>query len=263
MRSDPFFFSNAQKVYLNQYFNLTDIYGEDIPVNFQDLQAWSYALDVQSLAYGLAIGLSGIVFFVSIALALEDRAKFRRPIFLLNLSSLFLVICQGFFSVILLVGPYIGTAQILLGAPSPHGLTIVSLRIVINIVQLCLYGCILGTLILQVRVVFSAARSVQRYLTVFLTAAALVTFALQMALLVIYTRTLFTDVQAPYWLASAALGSFTGFIGLCSIIFLYKLAVTIRQRRKMGVKKFGPLQILFIMSCQCLVLPRMNPTFIL
>ena len=44
----------------------------------------------------------------------------------------------------------------------------------------------------------------------------------------------------------------------CCLIFLYKLFNAIRQRRRMGFQSFGPLHILFIMFCQCLVIPRMS-----
>jgi len=48
---------------------------------------------------------------------------------------------------------------------------------------------------------------------------------------------------------------FCTFVGVSCLVFLYKLAITIYRRRKMGIKKFGPLQIIFIMFSQCLVIP--------
>lgn len=45
-------------------------------------------------------------------------------------------------------------------------------------------------------------------------------------------------------------------IGISCLLFLYKIFVTIRRRRTIGFRYFGPLQILFITFGQYLILPR-------
>ncbi|QSL65913.1 hypothetical protein MERGE_003050 [Pneumocystis wakefieldiae] len=57
------------------------------------------------------------------------------------------------------------------------------------------------------------------------------------------------------WPYTAARISFAFSIFIGCIVFIYKLLVTIYRRHKMGVKEFGPLQIIFIMSCQTLIIP--------
>jgi len=44
-------------------------------------------------------------------------------------------------------------------------------------------------------------------------------------------------------------------IWLFSCVFTYKLGYAILQRRKLKMKQFGPMQIVFIMGCQTLVIP--------
>lgn len=45
------------------------------------------------------------------------------------------------------------------------------------------------------------------------------------------------------------------------VIFTVKLGIAIRQRRKLRMKQFGPMQIIFIMGCQTMVLPgTLTPT---
>ena len=56
-------------------------------------------------------------------------------------------------------------------------------------------------------------------------------------------------------LASAANIALMVNITFFSIIFCTKLAHAILQRRKMGMKQFGPMQIIFVMGCQTLVIP--------
>jgi len=44
-------------------------------------------------------------------------------------------------------------------------------------------------------------------------------------------------------------------VGLSCLLFLYKLLI--RRRKRLGFTKFGPLQVLFILFAQCLVIPCM------
>ena len=57
------------------------------------------------------------------------------------------------------------------------------------------------------------------------------------------------------WTFKAYEISMTIFIGISCLLFLHKLFIAIRLRKRMGYKNFGPLQVLFIMFAQCLVIP--------
>jgi pheromone alpha factor receptor len=43
-----------------------------------------------------------------------------------------------------------------------------------------------------------------------------------------------------------------------AVIFTWKLGVAIVQRRRMRMTQFGPMQIIFIMGCQTLIVPGMS-----
>lgn len=51
---------------------------------------------------------------------------------------------------------------------------------------------------------------------------------------------------------------FASSVASVSLILVWKLAVTVYSRRKLGVTKFGPTQIIFIMFCQTMIIPSMS-----
>ena len=248
--------------YPNQSFNLTDIYDDPVTVSLADIRLWMYQSATEVVAYGVAIGLCSTLLIVLITLALDDHSKLRRPIFLLNILSLFLISCRGIVQGILVSGPFGGFAQRFLGAPALYPNTALALNIISSLTQAALYASILSTLTLQVRVVFSSTKKVQKVITIVLSVAGLALFSLELTGSVFYILYIIADIPDPEWLPVTIRTFFVIFVGSCSLIFLYKLSILIHQRRKIGITKVGPLQILFITSCQCLVAPR-KPTLLI
>lgn len=56
--------------------------------------------------------------------------------------------------------------------------------------------------------------------------------------------------------ASASNITFVISIGISAIIFSGKLWFAIRNRRALGIKQFGAMQIIFVMGCQTMLTPR-------
>ncbi|KAF2725784.1 hypothetical protein K431DRAFT_201659, partial [Polychaeton citri CBS 116435] len=57
------------------------------------------------------------------------------------------------------------------------------------------------------------------------------------------------------WIASSANITLVTSIAFFSLIFCTKLAYAIMSRHKLGMKQFGPMQIIFVMGCQTLIIP--------
>ncbi len=57
------------------------------------------------------------------------------------------------------------------------------------------------------------------------------------------------------WLASAT--NITTTISVCVFcaMFVAKLGVAMKERKKLGIKQFGPMRVLFIMGCQTMFIP--------
>jgi pheromone alpha factor receptor len=156
---------------------------------------------------------------------------------------------------IIVSGSFQSFAQEFLGAPASDGNIFECLVIGGIIFQLLLYMSIIATLGLQVQVVFSVTKGErwQLFITIILSITGFALFAFELAYCVFFINFVVAQNPVP---VTAVRVLFVVFVDMCSLVFLYKLGIAIRQRRRIGIAKFGPLQILFIMSCQCLVAPR-------
>ena len=78
--------SGEWNYYGPQSFNLIDLDGNSVTISPLDIQVWMYYSGVQSVAYGVVIGLCSTLLIAMIALNTpHDCARLRRPIFLLNI----------------------------------------------------------------------------------------------------------------------------------------------------------------------------------
>jgi hypothetical protein len=256
--------SAAWSLYVDSQ-NITLIGSDGTPVNFTltDLDSNIYFLLELTASYAFAIGVSGILMVV--LLILLDQKRARRPVFVLNFLALFFTFLKAVITVSIYcsqwaygIGEYVFTTQ----AQYPSA-TINGTQVTILICQLIIYPLILASLILQIRVVFAAEPKTRLFITLFLTVAALLVYASLFAYNVWLLQILFGDLDPGYFNSFTKLFnlwniSFVVFVGICSVLFTYKLLVTIRRRKGMGFKSFGPLHVLAIMFGQCLIVPRIS-----
>jgi pheromone alpha factor receptor len=115
---------------------------------------------------------------------------------------------------------------------------------------------IVTSLVLQVRVVFAAEPRTQNIVTAILSLGALWIVGVYAHYIAIYIRYQITEIPVPTpWTFRVYEISMIVFIGISCLLFLHKLFIAIRLRKRMGYQNFGPLQVLFIMFAQCLVIP--------
>lgn len=118
--------------------------------------------------------------------------------------------------------------------------------------------CVEISLCLQTRVVCVTLRQLyRRSIFAFSILIALVAFASRMAFCIansIYIVQL-SNTYPLHWLASAS--NITLSISICWFcsVFVTKLGFALNLRRKLGLGQFGPMQIIFIMGCQTLIIP--------
>ena len=129
------------------------------------------------------------------------------------------------------------------------------------IISFSLVVTMVASLMFQVRVVFSAEPRTQKIVTAVLSLGALWIIGIHLRfsvgeMEVIFARIVF--IEAPWTYEGFEIGMII-YVGICCLLFLYKLFQAIRLRKRMGYKRFGPLQILFIMFVQCLIIPSNTP----
>jgi pheromone alpha factor receptor len=247
--------SRDWSIYLdNQSFNVTGLDGTPTTISFPEINAYIYLTTAETAVAAFAVGFVSMLFIV--LFLITPAAKIRKPIFALNLLSMFLVVIREICLVYVSCGPYQGVGQIFLGADAQYPRRVWSADILSVILAVAIYATIMISLILQVRVVFSTEPRTQTILTIIGAIGVIVQTGFNMTWLVVNIRNILREPTVfPLWVYTVLRIFFTSFVGVACLIFLYKLGFTIYRRRKMDMA-IGPLEIIFIMFCQCLVVPR-------
>jgi pheromone alpha factor receptor len=244
-------------IYLdNQPFNLTALDGSQITLTLTTVNDAMYFIIAQTAGYAFTIGFSGMLLIILGLLTTREKAK--RPIFILNVLSLIIILVRSIIYVVVVCANYQhGIGEYLLGAIAQYTVATFAPSIMIGLLNPLLYITMLSSLVLQVRVVFAAEPTTQKILTVVMAGAAFVIVAFGVTFNAYFIQMQVDGIASAEsgWVYNVVRIGIIIFIGISCLLFLYKLAITIRRRQRMGFQKFGPLQILFIMFGQCLVIP--------
>lgn len=243
-------------IYLaSQPFNLTSLDGTPITLQLSDIDLWLYYNTSEVISYAFALGFASMLFIILLILSRAEQR--RQPVFILNLASLFFIMFRGVIGCIALCASYRGIASTILGARAQYSPATWAPYAMSMIINILIYGTIISSLVLQVRVVFAAEPSTQRFITWVMTFLGVVFMGIAVAFNVFSLINTFKPRPFLRWLYNLKEIYFICFIGISSCLFLYKLMVTILRRRRMHLelKKFGPLQIILIMFLQSLLLP--------
>lgn len=213
------------------------------------------------IMFGVQIGMVAILLLV-LAMVTKPQ-KWRSVVFVLNTLALIFILIRNIFQCIEVTGPFYNYYNWVAGYyedvedAKQLSETAECMSFLIDLV-------IELSLMFQVHIVCCTLRSVWRKLLLFVSIlVVLMTVGVRFALMVFNIRDNIaivgqsTDEQ---WdrinrLASASNICLMTSIIFFSLIFCIKLAHAIFQRRKLGIKQFGPIQIIFVMGCQTLIIP--------
>jgi len=256
--------SIAWNQYINtQSFNLTTLSGTQKTFSLTDFDSFDNSHVTEVVMYAFALGFAAMLIIILVPLTPADKR--RQPIFLLNIASLFLIVFRSVVAVILCCASYRGFGQQVLGATAGYGPGTWAPSIIAALLFPPFYATVTASLILQVRVVLTVHPKTRRAVTIFLSLAASVLVAFDATYIVYAIWIQYKpNLIIPAWIYKTTRIFFISYVGVACLIFLYKVAVTIRRRVRMGmeIRQFGPLQILFAMFAQCLVVPRNPPSII-
>ena len=240
----------------NQSFTLLASDGTPFNVSIPDLDFFVYYNNQICINYGAQIGASIILLIVLLLLTKPDRRA--STIFLVNLSSLALNIIRNVLQGVYYTGPWTETYAVFSGNYSRVHTGDYATSVTGPVLTVLVLVCVEISLCLQTRVVCVTMRRLYRR-TIF--AASIVIGLLAVAFrLVLCIENSIDIVQAKVEgpldrLVSAT--NITETISICwfSTVFVAKLAFALNERRKLGLVQFGPMQIIFIMGCQTLIIP--------
>lgn len=232
--------------------------GTPFIITLTDIEEYaSYAIRI-CINYASQIGASFILLVV--LLLLTKREKRQSPIFILNALCLALNFIRSILQCLYFTGGFNKPYAVFAGDYSRVPAVQYRISITAGVLILLLVTCIEISLILQVRAVCATLSSVKRTLATIVSAVvALLAIGFRFALTVINARSIAAaeDFGHWYWLPNATNIVMTISICFFCIIFVSKLAWALLERYKLGLKQFGPLQIILIMGCQTLIVPGM------
>ncbi|KAF7185032.1 Pheromone alpha factor receptor [Pseudocercospora fuligena] len=216
---------------------------------------------IMGIIYGIQIGVS--ILLLTILAVMTRPEKRRSVIFFLNLAALVLIFVRSVITCTALQGPFYNVYNWSLGYYEHVGEAI-RVSIACEVMNFLVIVAIELSLLFQVRIVCCTLKTSLRLLvTAVTTLVAVVVCGIRFATMIVNAKIGISqvDTKGPAERALVStMASATNISVICSIIFFSaifcaKLGHAIYQRRTMGMKQFGPMQIIFVMGCQTLFIP--------
>ncbi|GKZ28216.1 hypothetical protein AbraIFM66950_000028 [Aspergillus brasiliensis] len=230
--------------------------GTPFEVNVQDIDTLlQYCIQICT-NYGAQLGAS-IVLFV-ILLLLTRPEKRSSSVFILNCTALLSNVARLFCQILYFTSDFVRVYAYFSGDFSRVPTSAYANSVIAVVFYTILVICIEASLVLQVQVICANLGRVYRQILLTLSiVVALIPVGFRMAMMVENAITIMAaESSLPLiWLQSAE--NITATISICFFcaIFVAKLGFAIRQRRRLGVRDFGPMKVIFVMGCQTLVIP--------
>ncbi|KIW00279.1 uncharacterized protein PV09_08169 [Verruconis gallopava] len=230
-----------------------------VPVPMEDLAEFTFQNIRLGLVYGAQVGLASLMLVTLLLLTRSDKRG--SPIYMLNTLALFLDVLRGSMMAAWLDSTWNHPLVAFESDYSHITAGDKTKSLMADVFKVAELGVILSSLILQVCVMMATAPSHQRALVVGVACAlALVTMCELLASTVVNAQNIVYLAPVASYALQYRLSDVASILQLVSAgfflaIFVAKLAVAIRRRRRIGQRKFGPMQVVFIGSLQSMIIP--------
>ncbi|ORY14425.1 fungal pheromone mating factor STE2 GPCR-domain-containing protein [Clohesyomyces aquaticus] len=245
-----------------QVFTLETSDGEFFNASMADLDAYRVFGVRLSINYGTQIGASFLLLLV--LFLLTNRERRRSWIFIMNTLCLAINVIRSTLQVCYGVSEFFHPYTVLSGDFARVTAHDQAITICGNVMNFILVVCVMVSLSLQVWVVCVTTGRIQRLcIMAFTTLVALNAAAWRLAVTVVSNQlTLkFESMESNGWLVHAQYISMAIAIWVFCVVFTLKLGYALVQRKRLGMSQFGPMQIIFIMGCQTMILPAIFTMF--
>ncbi|KAE8144501.1 fungal pheromone mating factor STE2 GPCR-domain-containing protein [Aspergillus avenaceus] len=221
---------------------------------------YQYSLQT-CINYAAQLGASIAVFIILMLLTRPEKRG--SSVFFLNSGALLLNISRLLCNIIYFRTDFVGPYQWFSGDQSRTPASAYANSILGVVFLTLLIVCIEVSLVLQVQVVCANLRRRYRTILVYVSLlVALTPIGFRMAYMVKNCMTIMKAISPDqlHWLESATNIVLTISICFFSTVFIIKLGLAIYHRRRLGVRDFGPMKVIFIMGCQTLIVPALFST---
>jgi pheromone alpha factor receptor len=243
-----------------QAFRLLGPDGTPFSITVADLDYWRLYGVRLAINYGSQIGATSILLFM--LLLLTKSEKRRSWIFILNALCLVTNTVRSILYSLFLTGNYFNPYAIFSGDYSRVTSSNRATTIAANTMTLIVVILVMMSLGMQVWVVCITTPKIQRIFIMSVTTIfALFAVGYRFALTVIGNALAMKDegLENHTGLQKQTQIFITVAIWIYCLVFTFKLGDAIFQRRKLGMTQFGPMQIIFIMGCQTMIVPGTLP----
>ena len=240
----------------SQSFTLQASDGTFFNVSIPDLDYFVNYNNQVCINYGAQTGASIVLLIALLLLTKPDRRA--SPIFIINALSLALNIIRNVLQSLFFTGPFTETYAVFSGDFSRVHTGDYATSVTAAILTLLVLLCVESSLCLQTRVVCVTMRQLYRRI-IFVASVTIALLAIAFRLALCIENSIYivqAKVDGPlHQLVSAT--NITETISICwfSAVFVTKLAFALNERKKLGLARFGPMHIIFIMGCQTLIVP--------
>lgn len=240
----------------NQSFTLLDLNESPHEFGISELEELIIYQVQSSISFAAQLGGSLVLLMALLLLAKPDKRS--SPIFILNVLSLCINIILTLLHCLYFTGAFAKIDAVLLHDYSRVPRSEYAKSVTTTNLSLLLLLCAESSLVLQVRAVCVPLRRIHRQALLFFSVlVVLIAVGFRLALSIensiyILSSAYVTDLD---WLQSAS--NITTSISVCWFcsVFVGKLAFALSERRKLGLRNFGPIQVIFIMGIQTLIVP--------
>ncbi|KAF2262856.1 hypothetical protein CC78DRAFT_497809, partial [Lojkania enalia] len=230
--------------------------GTPFTASMADVEYFRLFCSRLAINYGSQIGASVAVFFV--LLILTKREKMLSWIFIINALCLVINIIRSLLQALYTVGHWANMYAVLSVVFGRVTATDKGITIAAGTLTLFLAICIFISLSMQVWIVCVTAGVRQRVIIMgATTTVALVAVGYRFTITAISNmQTMKYEGMAEYdhLVTSSNIAQAVAIWMYCAV-FTSKLGYALLQRRRLGMTQFGPMQIIFVMGCQTMVIP--------
>lgn len=217
-----------------------------------------------SQAITQSVQIGAVIILLIVLLLVTRKEKLLSMVFLVNAMALLFVALRGILGLCVVTGPLYNFYRYELGFYENID-TALAISAAGEVMSCLLTISIQFSLVFQVKIVTSGLDTWKRWGLIAMTcSAAFTSSSIRLALMALNIKWNILNVDnetKPQFDTLTRLASATNItlvitIGLSALIFTGKLWFAIRNRRSLGIKQFGPMQIIFVMGCQTMVTPR-------
>ena len=249
--------------------NSTDIFMQNFTLHFQDgtpfnvtisdLDAWTYYSIIVSVEYALQLGACLALFFTLVAIT--KSSKYRSPMFLLNAMALFFNNARLLLACLYFTGPFNEAYVYLSGDFATVPLSAYNVSISTEVLTVAVLCLVQLSLLFQTSVVcLNLSQTLRLILLLISSFMASVDVGWRLLLAVVNIK-LILDPDAkkvanmlPTFESTSNIVT-TVAIFWFAAVFTAKLGHAIFRRWKLGLRRWGSMEIIFTMSCHTLFIP--------